>query len=217
MTSSLHQPPYIKGSRCPEPNPPLKSPSLVLSPLNSEAKLVSLIQSAWQTTTPLPKMIQCMAENWGDTAIQQALLTAADNGVKVQIIAPQCDQNPDPTYDFDKPSTLAMLIGHPNIEVKAMPAPPSSTNPYQPYMHSKMCRINNSITFIGSENFSVQSTQHNRELGIIFKDTSTSGARLDAGFEKDFAAANDITTLPVPAKFLQCPPTSAVLQNNSFK
>ena len=209
--SAVHTPPYVKGDTCPEPNPPLQSPSLVLSPMNSEAKLVSLIQSSWNPAPPpgTAMTIQCTAENWGDPAIQKALLAAAANQVHVQLIAPQCDQNPDPTYDFDQPKTLPMLIGHDGIEVSAMPAPPSHEKPYQPYMHSKMCRINNSVTYIGSVNFSVQSTQHNRELGLIFKDTATSGTQLDAAFTKDFAAANPVTTLPVASKFLECTKASS--------
>jgi phosphatidylserine/phosphatidylglycerophosphate/cardiolipin synthase-like enzyme len=229
--TALLDPPLKAGDKCPEPGdspdyPALKSKSLVLSPVNSEAKLVSLIQSSWSPTPPAGTLrtVQCTAENWGDEAIEQALLTAADNGVQVQIIAPQCDENDNPQFDFGEETTLPMLIGHKNISVAAMPYPPSNgtssdsatcqANPaaegcYHPYMHSKMCRVNDSVTYVGSVNFSNNSTQHNRELGVIFKDSSTSKSVLEDGFKKDFAAATQVTSNPVPDSILQCPGSSS--------
>jgi cardiolipin synthase len=201
--SALANPPIAKGM-C--PSAPLQSKSLVLSPTNSEAKLVALIASSYdpKTTAKIKnKTIQCTAENWGDQAIQKALLTAAENGVSVQIIAPECDQNIDPSFDFDKAATLPMLIGQKNITVKAMPAPPSNSHPY---LHSKMCRINDSVTYVGSINFSTQSTHANRELGIIFKSSAKSspGRQIDQAFNADFAAANAVPN-PVPKNFGNCP------------
>ncbi|MEO7114056.1 MAG: phospholipase D-like domain-containing protein, partial [Polyangiaceae bacterium] len=61
--------------------PPLSCPSLIWSPVNSESRLVAMIDSAKTS-------IVASSENLGDKAIDDAFVKAAARGVKTRVLAP---------------------------------------------------------------------------------------------------------------------------------
>jgi phosphatidylserine/phosphatidylglycerophosphate/cardiolipin synthase-like enzyme len=118
-------------------------------------------------------------ENLGDPVIMNAFMTVAKRGVGVRIIVPMCDKNPIPTYNYQFFGALAAG----KVNVRVMPFPATAT---QPYMHSKMILVDNTYAYVGSVNFSVNSTQHARELGIIFGIQNFSN-QISRIFEQDWS------------------------------
>jgi len=154
--------------------PSLSSPYLAWSPVNSEGRLTDFVNSAKTT-------LVATSENIGDPDIQAAMISAAKRGVKVRIITPLCDQNTNALYDI--PFLAELAAG--GVETRAMPAPPSSVNPY---MHAKMMIADGDSAFVGSVNFSTASTTDARELGIFFKD-ATAISMISEAFETDWTRA----------------------------
>jgi phosphatidylserine/phosphatidylglycerophosphate/cardiolipin synthase-like enzyme len=161
--------------------PPLKQPSLVWSPINSRAKLTALIASATQK-------LDVTVENLGDPKIAEALAAAVKRRIPVRLIVPMCDKNPDPLHNFPSATKLAAE----GISVRMMSAPES---PEQPYMHSKMILADGAVAYVGSVNFSVNSTTKARELGIIFANPAAA-TTIAATFEQDWKRSVAIPSPP---------------------
>ena len=66
-----------------------------------------------------------------------------------------------------------------------MPAPET---PETPYMHSKMILADGETAYVGSVNFSVNSTTKARELGVIFANPPAA-AKIRELFDADYAHA----------------------------
>lgn len=154
--------------------PPLSCPSLIWSPVNSESRLVGLIDSAKTS-------IITSTENLGDSAIDTALAKAAARGVKTRVLTPLCDLNPNPLLNVP----LVRELDAEKVDARLMPGPSS---PELPYIHAKMMIVDDTRAYVGSINFSENSTRHARELGIIFEDKSAI-TQISADFEADFAKA----------------------------
>jgi cardiolipin synthase len=159
--------------------PPLASPALVWSP-GAEGRLVSLIDSAQSS-------IAASTENLGDKAIDEAFARAAKRGVKVRLVAPLCDLGPSPLRNVK----FVEELDRANVDARVMPGPASRE---QPYVHAKMMIVDGARGFVGSINFSENSTKHARELGIIFDDRAAITAFSNA-FESDWKFA-----MPPPEK-----------------
>jgi cardiolipin synthase A/B len=174
--------------------PTLSSPYLVWSPGpptstgDSEARLVSFINSAQHT-------LDATSESLGDVAIAQALEAAAARNVTLRLIAPECDENPNPDFNLPFLTTLSAN----GVQAHAMPAPSSAT---QPYMHAKLMIADGTSAYIGSVNDSTDSTHNARELGIFFNDAPAIQAFSQA-FEQDWALA----IAPPDASAAMCPAT----------
>jgi phosphatidylserine/phosphatidylglycerophosphate/cardiolipin synthase-like enzyme len=160
--------------------PPLASPALVWSPVNSESRIVALVESARAS-------IITSTENLGDKPLGDALGRAAKRGVKVRLLAPMCDLGNSPLRNLQFVDDL----DHTNVDARVMP-PPSTRE--QPYIHAKMMIVDGTRGFIGSINFSENSMKHARELGIVFEDHAAIVAFTNA-FEADWRAA-----VPPPPK-----------------
>ncbi|WP_409480151.1 phospholipase D-like domain-containing protein [Pseudobdellovibrio sp. HCB154] len=158
---------------------------LVWSPVNSLTKLVGLISAAKKTV-----MVQ--VENLGDSQIQAALIAAKKRGVLVRVLVPMCSKgNAKANYPYLKELASA------GVQTKVMPIPESVT---QPYMHSKMMVVDGVIAYVGSVNFSKNSTSRARELGILFSEAKPIQT-MSAIFELDWKAAvsvPDETTVSCP-------------------
>jgi phosphatidylserine/phosphatidylglycerophosphate/cardiolipin synthase-like enzyme len=154
--------------------PPLSCASLLWSPVNSESRLVGLIDSAKTS-------IITSTENLGDKAIENALAKAAARGVKTRVLAPLCDLNPNPLLNVP----VVRELDAEKIDARLMPGPSS---PELPYIHAKMMIVDDARAYVGSINFSENSTRHARELGILFDDKRAI-AQISADFEADFAKA----------------------------
>lgn len=146
---------------------------LVWSPVNSLAKLTRLISSAKKT-------LIVQVENLGDSKIQAALIAAKKRGVEVRVLVPMCSKgNAKINYPYLRELASA------GVQTKVMPTPESAT---QPYMHSKMMVVDGVISYIGSVNFSKNSTSKARELGILFSEVKPIQI-MSSFFESDWKAA----------------------------
>jgi len=121
---------------------------LVWSPTDSQTKLLALINGAKSS-------LRIYSEEMDDTAIENALVSAAKRGVDVQV----CGENEDGEYDSAY-TTLANAGVHISYY----------SNPDGFYIHGKVIEADygksDAKVFIGSENFSNTSLNDNRELGL---------------------------------------------------
>jgi cardiolipin synthase len=140
---------------------------LVWSPTNSQTKLLALINGA---TTSL----RLYANEMDDTAIENALVSAAKRGVDVQV----CGENEDGEYD----SAYAMLADA-GVHISYY------SNPDGFYIHAKAIEADygksDAKVFIGSENFSNTSLNENRELGLIISNQAIMSS-IASTFATDF-------------------------------
>jgi phosphatidylserine/phosphatidylglycerophosphate/cardiolipin synthase-like enzyme len=136
--------------------PPLADDALVWSPVDAEARLVRLVDSAQKT-------IAASTENLGDKAMQEAFARAAGRGVAVRLLVPLCDENSEPLRNVKWVAELDRK----NVDARVMPPPATHE---QPYEHGKMIVVDGARMFIGSINFSENSMKRARELGIVFED-----------------------------------------------
>ncbi|MBX5450289.1 phospholipase D-like domain-containing protein [Thermogemmatispora sp.] len=126
----------------------LSNPNLVVSPINSRSVLESLIKGAH-------KSLLIEAEELIDDSIEHELAAAAQRGVTVQVILPYQSSSSDSNRSGIK------TIKQGGAQVR---------EDKQLYMHAKMMIVDGEKAFVGSENFSSQSLDHNRELGIVLSD-----------------------------------------------
>lgn len=136
-------------------------PNLVVSPVNSRHDFLSLIGSAHHT-------LLIEAEEMYDSAIESALASAAQHGVKVEVILPSSNSS------SNDQGIAAIKQG--GAQVREDP---------QLYMHAKIIVVDGSEAFVGSENFSTQSLDQNRELGIIVSDSNVLN-KLQSTFQTDW-------------------------------
>lgn len=140
---------------------------LVWSPTDSQDKLIALINSATSS-------LRIYSEEMGDTAVENALIRAAQRGVDVQV----CGENSGGEYDkaFAKLTQAGIHISYYR----------SSTGFY---IHGKVIEADygtgHARIFIGSENFSSTSLNRNRELGLIISDPAVMSA-MATTFATDF-------------------------------
>jgi cardiolipin synthase A/B len=140
---------------------------LVWSPTNSQTKLLALINGATSS-------LRIYSEEMDDTAIENALVSAAKRGVDVQL----CGENEDGEYDSAY-ATLADAGVHISYY----------SNPDGFYIHGKVIEADygksDAKVFIGSENFSNTSLNENRELGLIISN-QTIMSSIASTFATDF-------------------------------
>ncbi len=154
--------------------PPLASDALVWSPVDAEARLVRLVDSAQRS-------IVASTENLGDKPMLQAFARAAARGVRVRVLVPLCDEGGEPLRNVK----FVAELDRKNVDARLMPAPSSRE---QPYMHAKMMIVDGARTFVGSINLSENSMRRARELGIVFDDRSATTA-FSSTFESDWRFA----------------------------
>jgi cardiolipin synthase len=166
--------------------PALTSDKLLWSPNNSTQKLVALIQEATQT-------IDLQVENFTNNSISQAIASAAVRNVKVRIMTPLCSLNPNPLLNVPTLKKLSIA----NIQIKVMPNPPSAI---APYIHAKSITVDQVKSYVGSVNFSNNSLNSAREVGIIFKNKTVSG-NIKTVFDQDW---NQSIPLPSNPQLSDC-------------
>jgi cardiolipin synthase A/B len=131
------------------------------------------------------KSIIIQVENLGDDHIQKALIAVVKKGISVRIIVPMCSKNFNPKLNYAPLKELTAA----GIKAKVMPEPETAS---KPYMHSKMMIIDGVSAYVGSVNFSKNSTTQARELGILFSE-SIPIKKMSEIFEQDW-----ISSITVP-------------------
>lgn len=141
--------------------------NLVVSPVNSRSAFMGIISSAQHT-------LLIEAEEMNDSAIEQALVSAARRGVQIEIILPAPSGS-----SGDSNSQGIAALKQSNITVREDP---------QLYMHAKIIVADGAKAFVGSENISTQSLDQNRELGILVSD-ATVLSKLQSTFQVDWGVS----------------------------
>lgn len=154
--------------------PPLSCTTLLWSPVSAEPKLVALVDSARRS-------IVASSENLGDAAIEAALARAVSRHVSVRLLSPMCDMNPNPLFNVP----IVKRMDSEGIDARLMPGPSSHD---RPYIHAKMMIVDGARAYVGSINFSENSTHAARELGIVVDDPHAIAAFSQA-FDADWAQA----------------------------
>jgi cardiolipin synthase len=118
---------------------------LVYSPVNSRARVLELIQDA--TTT-----IDVEAMYITDSGVFDALVAAQRRGVRVRAILN------DPRFGITSSSRGVSALRAAGAEVRRLPSL---------FVHAKVMYVDDAWFFVGSENFSSNSLNRNREAGVI--------------------------------------------------
>jgi len=142
---------------------PRDGSDLVWSP-GSEQALVSMIGRARRS-------LLVENEEMDASSIVSALEDAARRGVSVEVIMTSSNAW-DSAFD---------ALEQAGVRVRTL-------SPYASlYIHAKVIDVDDSRVFIGSENFSIESMQYNRELGLVISSpqlTSSVTATLERDFER---------------------------------
>ncbi len=136
--------------------------SLIVSPENSRAKLEWLINSANDN-------ILVYAEEMEDEEIENLLIKKAKNGTNVKVIL----ASPDIITSNGDAGKYLSLNG---VHIGYLSTP---------FVHAKTMVVDNSVSYVGSINFSTTSLDKNREVGVIVTDKSIAKGISDI-FYKDF-------------------------------
>ena len=134
---------------------------LVWSP-GADTEILSMINHS-------RKSLYIENEEMSDTTVVNALIAAAQRGVKVDLVM---TYSSDWTVNFTK--LAAAGVG---IRTYAADAPL--------YIHAKLILSDGTGAFIGSQNFSASSLKYNRELGIMLSDSNLLNS-LSTTFQSDW-------------------------------
>lgn len=137
---------------------------LVWSPGSADV-LLGLINAASTT-------LDIYNEEMADPRITSALEVAAERGVGVRVVM---------TYDTSWKAAFAELVQR-GVDVRTYASSASF------YIHAKAVIADDTRAFVGSENFSAQSLDTNRELGLLVSRPDLVGA-LEATFAHDWVGA----------------------------
>jgi cardiolipin synthase len=143
---------------------PPQNSNLIESPDNSRAALATLINGATDS-------IDAETEDIDDNQLIQDLSDKAKT-LKVRLIVPTISQ-------LESNKTALQELSSAGVQVRTISSP---------YMHAKMILSDENKAYIGSINFSTQSMDENRELGIIFTQADDLQT-LNATFETDWDRA----------------------------
>lgn len=146
----------------------VSDPALVWSPNNARPRMLALINSA---TTSL----DIYAEELTDHDVEAALGAAAARGVQVRLLMTDTGSH-DPARSGR--AHLASEGGGVRLQEK-------------PFVHAKVILVDGGRVFVGSENFTSESLDDNRELGLLTSDPGVVG-RLSSVFDNDWQRATPV-------------------------
>jgi phosphatidylserine/phosphatidylglycerophosphate/cardiolipin synthase-like enzyme len=173
--------------------------SLVWSPVNSSAKLMSLINGARKT-------LDIYCEEADDPGTLGAMVAAAKRGVKVRFIAAVLTA--EGKINGNARGVTFLQKGGVNAVCKTFL-----------YIHAKMALADygtpDAQAYIGSENFSCVSLTKNRECGIIVTEPAIL-ARLNTTYTSDWAQPS-VTVTPDSTPLTPCSGESTAPPNTQKK
>jgi cardiolipin synthase len=144
-----------------------RDPNLPVSPTDARPLLGALIGAARHT-------LDIYSEELQDLGMERALAAAARRGVRVRVILPAPSG-----ADHDAPGVA--LVSAAGAVVHRLP------QSYL-YIHAKAIIADGRRAFVGSENLSTASLDHNREVGVIVADPDAIHT-LEGTFDGDWAQA----------------------------
>ncbi len=140
--------------------------ALVVSPLNARSRIGALIAAARHT-------LDVYAEEVADAPQEHALIAAVKRGVRVRVVT---------TGDGDDG---VLIRGGVQVVVTT-----------SPYIHAKAVVADGVLAFVGSENISSTSLDHNREMGLLTRDPGVIAA-VESAFSQDSGGGTAGGTTPV--------------------
>lgn len=147
--------------------PTLTDPRLVVSPINARPTLLGLIAAA-RTSLAVED------EEMLDPQSEDALIAAARRGAQVQVVLPV------PAGGAPASSDVARLVsGGVRVRWSVIYV-----------MHAKLIVADQTLAFVGSENFSPTSLDANREVGLLLADPAAL-ATLNTTFATDWEQAEN--------------------------
>ncbi len=173
---------------------------LVWSPTDSQSHLLSLINGAQHS-------LDVQEEEFGDTTLVNAIVADAQRGVTVRVVA----ENENGTY---------------NTQLNQVTSAGGKVTTYTSstgfYIHAKDIvadyGTSTAKVFLGSENFSDNSLNHNRELGLIINDSGVLNgveSTFTADFNKVPSGGNGTVTVTNPGNQTGTVGQSASVQINA--
>lgn len=156
------------------PTPMITQRDLLISPVNSQNRLVNFIQEACES-------IDLTTELLGNQTLQSELAKAATRGLRVRLIAPQIVNGATPEEQALQIASLDILRAA-GVQVHVT-RPPESLR--RPYMHARTAVSDRKKAYMGSMSLSPDSTSNNREVGLILDDNKFV-TKIKRQFEIDF-------------------------------
>lgn len=158
----------------------LQNAHLIWAPDNSRERFAQLFNAARES-------IWLEEQNSQDPEILELLTAAARRGVDVRLIS-----SPRWPIEEDSDEPGREMLRQAGAQVRYID---------DPYIHAKVFVIDGRLGFVGSQNFTTNSLDNNRELGIAFSDQEAVQqmiATFLADWEKGRVEAFPEATLPVP-------------------
>ena len=143
-------------------DPAMQCTRMVIAPINARSRVLDVINSATTTLT-----IESM--QFSDSNVRAAVASRINAGVDVRVMLADAGWI---TANADAATFLSNL---------------GVTPRYIPHLHTKVIVADGARAYVGSENLSSNSLDHNREVGVVVTDTS-SITPLQTTFEKDWSA-----------------------------
>jgi len=168
--------------------PELSDPNLVWSPVNSQERILALLDAA-------NRSLEVENEEMQDKEVEDHLIAAAKRGVDVRVVMSPSESK----KDANAPGRNRISQG--GVKVCLIT---------KPYIHAKLIIADGSEAFVGSENFSPTSLNCNRELGILVNDSGILGV-LSSTFDADWNAGQQTQEPHGRQNFLEGSPVAVLL------
>lgn len=145
--------------------PDLSCTRLVVSPVNSQDRILAVINAATKT-------LDVESMEFGDSAVQAAVIAKQKAGVATRVLLS------DPSFD----SSITYAVS----DVEAQGLTPRRL--VTPQLHVKSIIVDGTMAYAGSENMSSTSLTQNREVGLVITEAPAL-ATMQSTFEADWAAS----------------------------
>lgn len=124
------------------------SSGLIIAPDETRTKLERTITSAKKT-------LDIASQNMADDSIVRQIIAAYTRGVQIRILLPD-------VKDVDSNTDAIQTLKRAGIAIKTLK---------KPYLHAKSFVIDGEVVYIGSINFTQNSIEKNREVGVLMRNT----------------------------------------------
>ena len=129
-------------------DPVMTCTRMVISPINARSRVIDVINSATETLT-----IESM--QFADSAVRAAVAQRVQAGVNIRVIMAD-------TGFVSANASAATYLKNLGLAPR-----------YIPHMHTKVIVADGARAYVGSENLSQTSLDHNREVGVVVTDPSS--------------------------------------------
>lgn len=161
---------------------------MVVSPVDSRQKLLDFIANT-------KSHLQVENENFLDADVIAEIKKAHQRGVRVEVVVPRCSFT---RADINMPAAAELsAVG---VQFRLMPEPNTAATPY---IHAKFMIADDARAYVGSINFSKNSMDQAREIGVI-AELGGLTSQIQAAFAEDFRSSLDYG----PAQSATCKPQS---------